>query len=180
MGYNLTNERIQDTYEQLVQISGSILVDGTGSAVSFSTPSASFSTYASTAGTATTASFALNAAGTVTEAVFNAYTSSASSSIASKTPLSIYTPFSASVAAQLEPLVAGSGSADWDLITNIPAGLVSGSSQTVAYLVGVNLVASSLRLTNAITAVSVTFGSIGDLGGITILTADQNNTGVRI
>ena len=31
--YNLTSQQIKDTYEQLVQVSGSALVDGTGSLV---------------------------------------------------------------------------------------------------------------------------------------------------
>ena len=50
--YNLTSQQIKDTYEQLVQISGSALVDGTGSAILVNVDSASF---------ATTASFALSA-----------------------------------------------------------------------------------------------------------------------
>ena len=58
MGYNLTNERIQDTYEQLVQISGSTLLDGTGNVIpaidNISVVSASY---------AITASYALNGGG---------------------------------------------------------------------------------------------------------------------
>ena len=81
--YNLTTQQIKDTYEQLVQVSGSAIVDGTGSLVNaFDYPSNS-----------------------------------------------TYTSFSSSVAAQIEPLVAGSGSADWDLISGIPVGLVSSSTQ---------------------------------------------------
>ena len=45
--YNLTSQQIKDTYEQLVQVSGSALVDGTGSAVSVTVDSASFATTAS-------------------------------------------------------------------------------------------------------------------------------------
>ena len=51
MGINLTNKAIQDTYEGLVQISGSQLTDGTGSLIPSLDVSASF---------ATTASYALN------------------------------------------------------------------------------------------------------------------------
>lgn len=54
MGFNLTNEQIQNTYQQLVQVSGSTLVNGTGSAISFSAPTASYASFA------LTASYALN------------------------------------------------------------------------------------------------------------------------
>ena len=54
MGFNLTNEQIQNTYQQLVQISGSTLVDGTGSAINYTVTSASY---------ALTASYALNGGG---------------------------------------------------------------------------------------------------------------------
>ena len=57
MGYNLTTERIQDTYQQLLQISGSVIVDGTGSVAAVSFASASHAAYA------VTASYALNAGG---------------------------------------------------------------------------------------------------------------------
>ncbi len=81
--FNLTSQQIKDTYEQLVQVSGSTIVDGTGSLVNgFDYPSNS-----------------------------------------------TYNAFSSSVATELDSIVAGSGSADWPLITNKPSGLVSGSSQ---------------------------------------------------
>ena len=81
--YNLTTQQIKDTYEQLVQVSGSAIVDGTGSLVNaFDYPSNS-----------------------------------------------TFTSFSSSVAAEIAPLVASSGSADWDLISGIPVGLVSSSTQ---------------------------------------------------
>ena len=83
--FNLTTQQIKDTYEQLVQVSGSALVNGTGSLVNaFDYPSNS-----------------------------------------------TYNVFSSSVAVTLNTIVAGSGSADWNLITNKPAGLVSGSSQVI-------------------------------------------------
>ncbi len=55
--YNLTSQQIKDTYEQLAQISGSVLTDGTGSAVNSLEVSASYAT------SALTASYALNAEG---------------------------------------------------------------------------------------------------------------------
>ena len=57
MGFNLTTERIQDTYQQLLQISGSSILDGTGSIAAVSIASASHAAYA------ITASYALNGGG---------------------------------------------------------------------------------------------------------------------
>ena len=54
MGFDLTNERIQDTYKQILQISGSSIVDGTGSVAPVLLTSASY---------AVTASYALNGGG---------------------------------------------------------------------------------------------------------------------
>jgi len=99
MGFNLTNEQIKDTYEQLVQISASALVDGTGSLV--------------------------DSLDYVTNPTFTSYTSSTATS----TSASI-----ADLQTQINSIEAGSGSADWPLITNKPAGLVSSSAQTIANL----------------------------------------------
>jgi hypothetical protein len=44
LNYNLTSQEIKDTYEQLVQISGSALVDGTGSLITSITTPTSFAT----------------------------------------------------------------------------------------------------------------------------------------
>jgi len=55
--YNLTSQQIKDTYQQLAQVSGSVIVDGTGSAVTSLDVSASYAT------SALTASYALNAEG---------------------------------------------------------------------------------------------------------------------
>ena len=57
MGFNLTTERIQDTYQQLLQISGSSILDGTGSIAAVAITSASHAAYA------ITASYALNGGG---------------------------------------------------------------------------------------------------------------------
>ena len=98
--YNLTTQQIKDTYEQLVQVSGSAIVDGTGSLVNaFDYPSNS-----------------------------------------------TFTSFSSSVAAEIAPLVASSGSAEWNLISGIPAGLVSSSAQTISNLSGTDIVSSSAQI----------------------------------
>jgi len=61
MGFNLQNERIQDTYSQLVQISGSTLVDGSGSVIpaitNINSVSSSYAVSASYADYAVSASY---------------------------------------------------------------------------------------------------------------------------
>ena len=61
MGRNLTTLNIKDTYEGLVQISGSILTDGTGSVIPSIEATASFATSASSASTSVSSSYALTA-----------------------------------------------------------------------------------------------------------------------
>ena len=142
MGFDLTNERIQDTYEQLLQISGSTILDGTGSIAPVSLTSASYADFA------VTASYAENAgdfdtSSLVTLTTFNAYTSSNDSALADKLDTTTFTSFSSSVGteitdinAQIAALEAGSGSADWLLLTNKPEGIVSGAAQTIQNLSG--------------------------------------------
>lgn len=142
MGFDLTNERIQDTYEQLLQISGSTILDGTGSIAPVSLASASYADFA------VTASYAENAgdfdtSSLVTLTTFNAYTSSNDSALADKLDTTTFTSFSSSVGteitdinAQIAALEAGSGSADWLLLTNKPEGIVSGAAQTIQNLSG--------------------------------------------
>lgn len=61
MGQNLTGLTIASTFEDLVQISGSILTDGTGSNINNLTVTSSFATTASFALNATSASYAVTA-----------------------------------------------------------------------------------------------------------------------
>ena len=64
MGQNLTGQQIKDTYQYLVQISGSgrdILTDGTGSLITNLNITSSFASQAGTAGFVTSASYALQA-----------------------------------------------------------------------------------------------------------------------
>ncbi len=60
MGFNLTNEQIDETFGQLTQISGSYLVDGTGSLIEQLSVSASYANEANTADSATTAQIAIS------------------------------------------------------------------------------------------------------------------------
>lgn len=69
MGFNLANERIQDSYPQLVQISGSTLVNGNGEVIDDITNISSVS--ASYAATASLADYATNAATASTAASAN-------------------------------------------------------------------------------------------------------------
>lgn len=136
MGFDLTNERIQDTYEQLLQISGSTIVDGTGSVAPLSITSASYADFA------VTASYAENAGDIDTSSLtplstFNAYTSSNDSTFTAYT--SSTSASLADINNQIAAIEAGSGSADWDLLTNKPNGLVSSSAQSVANVSGQSL-----------------------------------------
>ena len=169
MGFDLTNERIQDTYEQLLQISGSTILDGTGSIAPVSLTSASYADFA------VTASYAENAgdfdtSSLVTLTTFNAYTSSNDSALADKLDTATFTPFSSSVGteitdinAQIAALEAGSGSADWLLLTNKPEGIVSGAAQTIANISGSAITPSSVTA-GAYVSTDV-FGFIGGLLG---------------
>jgi len=147
MGFDLTNERIQDTYEQLLQISGSTIVDGTGSVAPVSLTSASYAdfavtaSYAENAGDIDTSSLTplstFNAYTSSNDATFNAYTSSNHATFTAYTSST-----SASIADinnQIAAIEAGSGSADWDLLTNKPSGIVSSSAQSVANVSGQSL-----------------------------------------
>ena len=118
--YNLTTQQIKDTYQQLVQVSGSAIVNGTGSLV-------------------------------------NAFDYPSNSS---------YNTFSSSVAVKLNTIIAGSGSADWNLITNIPVGLVSGSSQ-------VNL---SLAFGTASKAISSSYATNASTADFTVLANVANES----
>jgi hypothetical protein len=76
MGFNLQNERIQDTYQQLVQISGSTLVDGSGSVIPAITNINSVSS--SYAITASYAEYAVSASHEIVHEVSSSYAETAS------------------------------------------------------------------------------------------------------
>ena len=109
MGFDLTNERIQDTYEQLVQISGSKLVDGTGSLITpdITTVSASY---------AVTASFALNGGGGEWDEITGK-------------PSGLVSSSAQTIANLPSGTISGSSQVDYDSISNVPSGLLSSSAQ---------------------------------------------------
>jgi hypothetical protein len=76
MGFNLGNERIQDSYPQLVQISGSTLVNGTGSVIPAITNINSVSS--SYAVTASYAEYAVSASYEIVKEVSSSYAETAS------------------------------------------------------------------------------------------------------
>ena len=76
MAFNLANERIQDTYEQLVQISGSTLVNGIGTAIPAITNINSVSS--SYAITASYAEYAVSASHEIVHEVSSSYAETAS------------------------------------------------------------------------------------------------------
>jgi len=75
MGFNLTSEQIKDTYEQLVQISGSTLVNGLGNTFNVLVPSSSHSAYAVSA---LSASYAVSASFEIIKEVSSSYADTAS------------------------------------------------------------------------------------------------------
>jgi hypothetical protein len=171
MGFDLTNERIQDTYEQLLQISGSTIVDGTGSVAPVSIESASYADFA------VTASYAENAGDIDTSSLtplstFNAYTSSNDATFTSYT--SSNDSEIVTINTKIDSLEAGSGSADWPLITNKPSGLVSSSAQSVANLEGGDIVANTIRLDKSFgNIISSSALILGKFGTSTIITAQS-------
>lgn len=76
MAFNLANERIQDTYEQLVQISGSTLVNGIGTAIPLITNINSVSS--SYAITASYAQYAVSASHEIVHELSSSYAETAS------------------------------------------------------------------------------------------------------
>ena len=100
MGQNLGPLNIKDTYQSLVQISGSVLTDGTGSTISTVNVSASTATSASYAQNATAAGYATNSDFSVSAsyATTASYAVSASHANASDTSLSASVATSASYA----------------------------------------------------------------------------------
>jgi hypothetical protein len=127
--YNLTSQNIKDTYQQLVQVSGSALVDGTGSLVT------DFDYVSTSTFNAFSASISSSVDSKVSTTTFLAYTSSTSASLSS-------------IETQIAQLEAGSGSASWDLITGKPDGLVSSSAQ-VDLSLATGTAANATNATNA-------------------------------
>jgi hypothetical protein len=125
MGLNLTGQLISATYEDLVQISGSILTDGLGNNINNLTVTASLATTAATATSASfattsisashavnsdiavSASFATNAS-TATSASFATTSISASHAVNSDTSISASFALTASFAENVTPIDTGS------------------------------------------------------------------------
>ena len=161
MGFDLTNEQIQNTYQQLVQVSGSSLLDGTGSLLSLSFTSASYADYA------VTASYALNggSGGTVdtsslvTTSSFNAYTSSNDASVGSKLEIATFNTYTGSVDSSISSLNSYTSSNDSvvnalvaatsSYLTSLPSGVVSSSAQTVSNLAGQVVSVDTINATSA-------------------------------
>mgnify|MGYP003637604770 FL=1 len=104
MGRNLSTLNIKDTYEGLVQISGSILTDGTGSVIPSIEASASFATsasYAENSNTAISSSYALSSS-------YSETSTSASHAVNSDTSISSSYSLTASFAENVIPTDTGS------------------------------------------------------------------------
>jgi len=173
MGFDLTNERIQDTYQQIVQISGSTLLDGTGSALptidNISVVSASYAETASYAENVPT----IDTSSLTTLATFNAYTSSNDSAVAGKLETTTFTSYSSSVSSEIDVLDAQVGlnitrlnsltAATSSYLTSLPSGTVSSSAQTIANIAGGTIAPSTINVDTA----NIQSASIGYLQSIT-------------
>lgn len=93
--YNLTGQKIKDTYSQLAQVSASTLVDGLGVAAPITTASiTNFPTEVSRSAAA--AGFGAGTSGGVSEATFTAYTASNDAVVATKLGTAVFTAYTAS------------------------------------------------------------------------------------
>ena len=141
--YNLTGQKIKNTYGQLAQVSGSTLVDGlgnetqiaTGSIVSFDTEVSRSAAAAGFGGGGT-----IDTSSLVQNTTFNAYTSSNDSKVDSLTAAtsSYLTSLPSGIvsgAAQLPEIgqnttdIASLTAQTSSYLTSLPSGVVSGSSQ---------------------------------------------------
>jgi len=155
--YNLTGQKIKNTYGQLAQVSGSTLVDGLGNETQIVTGSiVNFPTEVSRSAAA--AGFGAGGGG-VSEAVFGAYTSSNDSRVDSLTAAtsSYLTSLPSGIvsgAAQLPEIgqnttdIASLTAATSSYLTSLPSGVVSGSSQ-VDLSLATGVAANATNATNA-------------------------------
>ena len=123
--YNLTSQQIKDTYEQLVQVSGSVLVDGTGSLLTLDYVSDS---------TFTLYSGSVSNRLTTDESNISSLTS-ATSSYVTNSQTSSMTVESASFATTAS-FALNVTDPTWDSITGKPSGLVSSSAQIATDISG--------------------------------------------
>jgi hypothetical protein len=143
--YNLTGQKIKDTYSQLAQVSGSTLVNGLGVAAPITTASiTNFPTEVSRSAAA--AGFGQGTGG-VSEATFTAYTSSNDAAVATKLATSTFTTYTASANASVSALTTRvnsleSATGSYALKTAISGAFTSLSSSL------------STRLTNDETSIS--------------------------
>ena len=170
--FNLTNQKIKDTYEQLAQIgTSSLLLDGTGSIVTSLSITASHATFADNA---------ILPDGVVSSSAQLPQIQINSSSISTNTTA-------------IATLELGSGSAEWSLITGIPEGLVSSSAQiatdisgaftstsaSIATDVATNKVDISTNTTNISTNTSNISTNTSDIATLTGETSSYAKTNVN-
>ena len=120
MGFNLTSEQIKDTYGQLVQISGSTLVNGLGNTFNVLVPSSSHSAYAVNA---LSASYAISASYEIIKEVSSSYADTASFADFATTATSASYALTASFATvNLQQVTDNGSSTDNDILLTNPNG----------------------------------------------------------
>ena len=165
MSFNLTSQQIKDTYEQLAQVSASLLVNGTGSLSPILTSSIiNFPTEVSRSAAA--AGFGAGGGGGVSEATFTAYTSSNDSKVNSLT--------SATSSYALKTAISGA--------FVLPSGVVSSSTQVIQNIDGQTITPSMVSQSSGFmrsvgTELEIRFTNIS---GSTVFTNASGNANVRV
>jgi len=168
MGQNLGPLNIKDTYQSLVQISGSVLTDGTGSTISTVNVSASTATSASYAQNATAAGYATNSDFSVSASyattasyalnvpVTASYAVSASHANASDTSLSASVATSASYATTasyaLNVPVTASYAVSASHANNADSSLTSNTATSASYATNAGFATTSTSASHAVNA----------------------------
>ena len=121
--YNLTGQKIKNTYDQLAQVSASLLVDGLGSATTISASNIqNFDTEVSKS--AASSGFGEGGGGGVSEGTFNAYTSSNDTKVDA-----LIAATSSYLTEVPSGTVSSSAQVSYSGITDVPSGIVSGAAQ---------------------------------------------------
>jgi hypothetical protein len=166
MGNNLTGQQISATYEQLVQISGSILTDGTGSNITSLDITASNAVTASLANNATSASFATSASYALTASYAENANIDTGSFMVTASAVSNIITFEKADGSTFDVTVAQSGSVDSASYATFAA--TAGVANTASYVLGSNVngtVASATSASYALTSTSASHALVADSAG---------------
>lgn len=116
--YNLTGQKIKNTYDQLAQVSASLLVDGLGNATTIT--SSNIQNFSNEVSASAAAAGFGSTAGLVTDSVFVAYTASTDTKIDNLT---------AATSSYLTEVPDGTISSSAQVVSSLPDGTISSSAQ---------------------------------------------------